>query len=168
MLFSGSDDGTIRLWDLTRRDCVRVFEGHVGQVQSLKLCIVDREKDDEEDEETPFAQATGQPASSSGYFEPNPVGVYGTPSYSLPTGPHLMAQHPTVSSTEARTSPPPLGQQDAGYVRGRSPGKMAGETDEKQAILVSASLDNTVRVWDVETGKTKKTLFGHSTFLSFC
>ncbi len=41
MLFSGSDDGTIRLWDLTQRACVKIFTGHVGQVQSLKLLFAD-------------------------------------------------------------------------------------------------------------------------------
>ena len=50
MLFSASDDGTIRLWDLALRSCVRIFKGHVGQVQSLKLLTLDEESDDEDDE----------------------------------------------------------------------------------------------------------------------
>jgi len=33
--------------------------------------------------------------------------------------------------------------------------------DDKQAILVSGALDNTVKVWDVETATEKSTLFGH-------
>jgi F-box/WD-40 domain protein MET30 len=33
MLVSGSDDTTIRLWDLNTRTCIRVIQGHVGQVQ---------------------------------------------------------------------------------------------------------------------------------------
>src|SRR5262249_47777592 len=37
MLLSASDDGTIKLWDLTQRTCIRQFTGHVGQVQSMKL-----------------------------------------------------------------------------------------------------------------------------------
>ncbi|KAE8224511.1 hypothetical protein CF319_g2609 [Tilletia indica] len=40
-LFSASDDGTIRLWDLGLRECILVFEGHVGQVQSIKLIHLD-------------------------------------------------------------------------------------------------------------------------------
>jgi F-box/WD-40 domain protein MET30 len=51
MLFSASDDGTVRLWDLAQRVCVRVFSGHVGQVQSLKLLMVDRSKVEGVDEE---------------------------------------------------------------------------------------------------------------------
>ncbi len=42
-LFSASDDGSIRLWDLGLRDCLLTFEGHVGQVQSLKLVMMDDE-----------------------------------------------------------------------------------------------------------------------------
>lgn len=42
-LFSASDDGTIRLWDLGLRECLLVYEGHVGQVQSLKLIMMDED-----------------------------------------------------------------------------------------------------------------------------
>ena len=34
-LFSASDDLTVRLWDLDSRECIKVFEGHVGQVQQV-------------------------------------------------------------------------------------------------------------------------------------
>ncbi|KAE8261671.1 hypothetical protein A4X09_0g7623 [Tilletia walkeri] len=40
-LFSASDDGTIRLWDLGLRECILVFEGRVGQVQSIKVIHLD-------------------------------------------------------------------------------------------------------------------------------
>ncbi|KAG6985299.1 E3 ubiquitin ligase complex SCF subunit sconB [Physcia stellaris] len=34
-LFSASDDGFVRLWDLDTRACIKIFEGHVGQVQQV-------------------------------------------------------------------------------------------------------------------------------------
>lgn len=40
-LFSASDDGTIRLWDLYERESLLSFDGHVGQVQSIKLVMID-------------------------------------------------------------------------------------------------------------------------------
>ena len=46
LLFSASDDGTIRLWDLARRTCVQRFGGHVAQVQCLKLLEVDEPCDE--------------------------------------------------------------------------------------------------------------------------
>ncbi len=42
-LFSASDDGTIRLWDLQQRECLMMYEGHVGQVQSVKLVMLDED-----------------------------------------------------------------------------------------------------------------------------
>lgn len=56
-LFSASDDLTIRLWDLTTRECIKVFEGHVGQVQQVvpmpmefdlgDIVLTPNEKDDD-------------------------------------------------------------------------------------------------------------------------
>lgn len=40
-LFSASDDGTIRLWDLATRESLLSYDGHVGQVQSIKLVMLD-------------------------------------------------------------------------------------------------------------------------------
>ena len=34
-LFSASDDTTVRLWDLDTRKCIKIFEGHGGQVQQV-------------------------------------------------------------------------------------------------------------------------------------
>ncbi|EIM90473.1 WD40 repeat-like protein [Stereum hirsutum FP-91666 SS1] len=102
MLFSASDDGTIRLWDLNLRTCVRQYTGHMGQVQSLRL--LDMGCDDSE-------------GSSS-----------------------------TVSSSTVKAAVPPS-----------HPGYEA----IKKPMIVSGSLDNTIRIWDVESGKTTKTLFGH-------
>ncbi|KII88778.1 hypothetical protein PLICRDRAFT_141328 [Plicaturopsis crispa FD-325 SS-3] len=94
MLFSASDDGTIKLWDLTLRACVRQFTGHVGQVQTMRLLAVD----------------------------------------------------------EGCGEPPVEGQQqDAEAAVAKRP----------TPVLISGSLDNTIKLWDIATGKTIRTLFGH-------
>ncbi|QRW14635.1 F-box/WD repeat-containing protein pof1 [Ceratobasidium sp. AG-Ba] len=86
MLFSASDDGVIRLWDLNLRTCVQQFTGHVGQVQSIRLVML-----------------------------------------------------------------------DGGCGEEKKDGQRSGPVP----VLISGSLDNTIRIWDVESGKARKTLFGH-------
>lgn len=105
MLFSASDDGTIRLWDLTLRSCVKVFTGHVGQVQSMKLLLADECGDE--------------------YVMPGNVASHSASEQAVDV---------------ARSSPQPM---------------------RKKPILVSGSLDNTIRLWDIETGQAIRTFFGH-------
>lgn len=106
MLFSASDDCSVRLWDLTLRTCVRQFTGHVGQVQSLKLLSLD-----------------------TGHGEEN--------------NRHADASARLAEAGAAITVETPCG------IR------------QSQLLLVSGSLDNTVKVWDIESGKVMRTLFGH-------
>ncbi|KAH9483781.1 putative E3 ubiquitin ligase complex SCF subunit sconB [Psilocybe cubensis] len=112
MLFSASDDGTIKLWDLNLRTCVRTFVGHGAQVQSMRLLLAN-ECDEEEGKQVEETAVAGSPnASGSADAE---------------------EQH----------------QADA-FVPKR-----------KQPILISGSLDNTIKLWDIETGQAMRTYFGH-------
>jgi F-box/WD-40 domain protein MET30 len=100
MLFSASDDCSVRLWDLTLRTCVRQFSSHMGQVQSLKLLS-------------------------------------------------LGLCNPTEDNSKDRRCDEPAAP--------RSP----REVTEPRELLVSGSLDNTIKLWDIESGKVERTLFGH-------
>ena len=110
MLFSASDDGTIRLWDLNLRTCVKQFTGHLGQVQTIKLLLVEAYKE-----------------SAADAVEPTPDSV-------------------AESTSEFRSG---------------------CDTDNllipkhKKPILISGSLDNTIKVWDIDTAKAQQTYFGH-------
>ncbi|THH04032.1 hypothetical protein EW146_g10286 [Bondarzewia mesenterica] len=117
MLFSASDDGTIRLWDLALRTCVRQFTGHMGQVQSMKLLL-----DDACDE--------GPAPKDDRQLPPNHPGFDA-----------IMSASSAEQALGAADEPP----------------------KEKRAkpMLVSGSLDNTIKLWDIETGKAVRTLFGH-------
>ncbi|KAK2460534.1 hypothetical protein APHAL10511_007004 [Amanita phalloides] len=103
MLFSASDDGTIRLWDLNLRACIRQFTGHVGQVQSMKLLRA--EECSESTQEMEKSKATGD--------------------------------HSTA-----------LQLQQSGK-------------DGRKPLLISGSLDNTIKIWDIDSGKAIHTFFGH-------
>lgn len=108
MLFSASDDGTIRLWDLSLQTCVRVFTGHVGQVQTLKLSYMERL----------LSECRQKPSASKDH--------------------HNLDTSPTFSKTEGDE-----------FSLDRGP------------VLISGSLDNTIKTWDIKTGKAVKTFFGH-------
>lgn len=124
MLFSASDDGSIRLWDLTLRTCVRQFTGHIGQVQSMRLLLVDEGCDDGAKDD---AGASGESASQN-------------------DGPGLGPAAASLASDGGEQS---ILEASSSLSTTRTP------------VLISGSLDNTVKVWDIRSGKATKTLFGH-------
>ncbi|KAJ7470513.1 WD40-repeat-containing domain protein [Mycena latifolia] len=125
MLFSASDDGTIKLWDLTLRTCVRVFTGHVGQVQSMKLLLADECADDDPEEKFDDSDRASQPeawsCSSNGEYKPS------------------AADKLALAAAAAPSLIP----------------------SRKKPLLISGSLDNTIKLWDIDTGETISTFFGH-------
>lgn len=129
MLFSASDDGTIRLWDLTQRTCVRQLTGHVGQVQSLRLLV-------DEDCEGQTDSLSNAAAQDMAFLV--------QPSRSTSKDPI-----PSVPSFSTM-SPDPAMDSEEKVVEKR-----------KKPMLISGSLDNTIKLWDIETGKATRTFFGH-------
>ncbi|KAJ7349455.1 WD40-repeat-containing domain protein [Mycena albidolilacea] len=125
MLFSASDDGTIKLWDLTLRTCVRVFTGHVGQVQSMKVLLADECDDDADPEEKQSndGDRASQPETGSSRSSSSEL-----------------KDHGTDKLAAASTSLIP---------------------SRKKPLLISGSLDNTIKLWDIDTSETISTFFGH-------
>ncbi|KAL6307900.1 WD40-repeat-containing domain protein, partial [Sparassis latifolia] len=132
MLFSASDDGSIRLWDLSLRTCVRQFKGHVGQVQSLKLLVLD----DECDESGPDTDEQAD-------------GAYSSP--------------PSRPDSPAALSEPNLPEPDPSKSKkGKDKAARDSRSEKSQkCVLISGSLDNTIKLWDIDNGKAMRTLFGH-------
>lgn len=124
MLFSASDDGSIKLWDLTLRTCLCTMTGHMGQVQSMKLLPA---SDCDSEELSVDAENNERITLESSNASPRSV----------------YSESPHDNST------PPLQQTTARF------------PNRKKPVLISGSLDNTIRLWDIETGKCTRTFFGH-------
>lgn len=153
LLFSASDDGTIRLWDLSRRTCIRQFLGHVGQIQSI--CIVTLDADAPETE-----LLAPSPVEEGGEKKNTLVRVpYGDPLSTSTLGyerPENLRSTSSASATLQSNSSLHVAK-DEDRPCSHSPRRKEGPIP----VLVSGSLDNTIKVWDIESGKAMKTLFGH-------
>jgi F-box/WD-40 domain protein MET30 len=154
MLFSASDDGTMRLWDLTCRTCVRQFTGHVGQVQSMKLLLVDEScgesSRDSDSEVTKASRATLPPPDHPGY---NPS------SLTLPTGFISQAYGSSTFPSSDGSFTVPMNKGKGKSVDGQA--TSSSSSKRRTPVLISGSLDNTIKLWDIDTGQAVKTLFGH-------
>lgn len=115
--FSCSDDTTIRMWDIRTNSCLKVFRGHVGQVQKIiPLTIKDVEN---------LATDNTSDGSSS-------------------------QDDPTMTDG-ADESDTPSNEQET----------VLDENIPYPTHLLSCGLDNTIKLWDVKTGKCIRTQFGH-------
>ena len=138
-LFSASDDLTIRVWDLYTRQCVRVLRGHVAQVQSLRVIPRDLE---------PSPAFPAQPISPSATRVASDTedDQRGRPGATRPA-PSLTTLPPAAAAAFLNPTATPLAP-------------MEFATDQRPQV-VSSSHDNTIKVWDVESGECEKTMFGH-------
>lgn len=158
-LFSASDDGTIKLWDLQQRACIKTFVGHTGHVQSLKLLIVEKEhQEPDSGMPTHRVSASNYSGASLTTAESGPscyspsVSSFGPNAYSVT---RAMEEHEDISH--------PGTPHHSTHIASRSTFQLE---DNKEAILVSAGLDNMIKVWDADTGKEKRTLFGYASMSS--
>ncbi|KAF7796773.1 hypothetical protein EIP86_007956 [Pleurotus ostreatoroseus] len=164
MLFSASDDGTIRLWDLAKRTCVRQFTGHVGQVQSLKLLMVD-EAPESKIEAADGAEQQGNnppPALPAPATAPTTVEAFTPPQgfnpYAYRTNPDAVPE----SRVFVHPTPPAASKGKSKAIAKREAAPPAPPSGcAVKPVLISGSLDNTIKVWNLDTGKCQQTLFGH-------
>lgn len=158
MLFSASDDGLIKLWDLTQRTCVRQFTGHVGQVQSLKLLLADQgcEADEEQQEKTQSSevQQSSGPSSSTQPLAFRPSSIANPTPLNpgdIPTGAYV---HPEEDSDSSSSQGKGKSKETASQPSDATP-------KTRRPVLISGSLDNTIKIWDIDNAKATRTLFGH-------
>lgn len=150
-LFSSSEDATIRMWDLETKQCVKVFsapgsqDAHVAQITSILPLFIDSlEADDtssnHEDEDTAVSDTEVEPRS------------------------------PVVEEDDRNMFDSSIGQRRASEasetlraVRQAFENSVSvdPERPKRPTHLLSASLDSTIKIWNVKSGRCVRTLFGH-------
>jgi F-box/WD-40 domain protein MET30 len=156
-VFSASDDCTVRLWDLDTMKTIRIFEGHVGQVQQVKLLPAEYEPDgvDEEDSD----DGTSSTASSTDLSTPDELSATVFESWD-----NKRPLPPRYILTGALDSTIRLWD----VISGRCLKTFFGHVEGVWALagdtlrVVSGAEDRMVKVWDARTGKCEKTFSGHT------
>ncbi|KAI9482935.1 MAG: quinon protein alcohol dehydrogenase-like superfamily [Benjaminiella poitrasii] len=134
MLVSASDDSTIRLWDVQTRSCIRVLNGHVGQVQIAIPSPTGFTHRFSEEE-----IYSRQPQNNGNHFSSN------IPPFYQPACASENNRRNSTSTAKSKATIPATNT----AVLSRNP------------IIISGSLDNTIKIWDMNTGNCIRTLFGH-------
>jgi F-box/WD-40 domain protein MET30 len=138
-VFTASDDLTMRLWDMDTGNTIHSYTGHVGQVQQILPLPREfefEEHDAECSDDTQSLVSIGTPDSDDG----------NDPTDQLP------------AASDAASPPPSSHTMSPMYER------LFGEDTNRPApprYMLTASLDSTLRLWEVPTGRCLRTFFGH-------
>ncbi|KAL8646012.1 MAG: hypothetical protein Q9210_006382 [Variospora velana] len=160
MIVSASDDCTAKMWNLDTKQCIRTFEGHVGQVQQVLLMPAEFsfEEVDDQDGASSTASASSQRVTSQDIVDPPRHECFGAdfssndrqlpPRYMLTS-----ALDSTIRLWETAT-----GRCLKTYF-GHLEGVWALAADTLR--IVSGAEDGMVKVWDPKQGY-ERTFTGHA------
>jgi F-box/WD-40 domain protein MET30 len=130
-LFSAADDCTVRLWDLETRQVIKTLTGHVGGVQQLLIMPPEFELDEVE-----LQDCVKDAEAESDHDDVADGSVDGSVADKLPDSPPPAIDNIRMFPDQPRRPNPPT-------------------------YVLTASLDNTMRLWHVPSGRTLRTFFGH-------
>ncbi|KAF1919500.1 WD40-repeat-containing domain protein [Ampelomyces quisqualis] len=166
-LFSASDDMTVKLWDLDTHQCLRTYEGHVGQVQQ----VLPLPHEFEIDEDDFVANANNDMSDTASLASDCANRLLLKRSISA------CSQDTSFFSEDSNRPSPPsymlTGSLD-GTIRlwhvpsGRCVHRFFGHVEGIWSLaadslrLVSGAEDKTIKIWDPRTGQHERTLTGHT------
>ncbi|KAI9024458.1 quinon protein alcohol dehydrogenase-like superfamily, partial [Phycomyces nitens] len=132
-LITGSTDRTVRIWDIQAGVCTHIFTGFASTIRSLALVIPRLTADNKLEPLAPLVVAGSRDSSIRVWCLPDPA----DPEYNDPE-PDVWLLH-TMQGHE----------------------KAIRAIDAHGNILVAASYDNAVSVWNLETGQLVHRMEGH-------
>ena len=156
-LASGSDDGTVRLWDANTGQHNATLTGHTGRVESVAFSPDGETLASGSWDRTVrlWDAKTGQhKVTLRGHTDLVWSVAFSPDGETIASGGYYRDR--TVRLWDART-----GQPNA-TLRGHTGGVYSVVFSSDGATLASGSGDSTVRLWDVATGQEKATLRGHT------
>jgi F-box/WD-40 domain protein MET30 len=137
-LVSSSDDGSIRIWDLEKRSCARVLSGHMAPVQTA---------------------IPSMPGFLHTFFkQQKPIAIKRSMRSTTP---------PAISSSSDEEEELNATSSRALVPNRRRDSNSSNKSDtsdcdrSSEQVVISGSLDNTIKVWSLESGECLQTLFGH-------
>lgn len=144
-VFSASDDTTVRMWDLNSNQCLRVFggienNGHVGQVETV-IPFVFKGDDLIVDE----ADSDNESGSNTHLLQQQHHYQQQLQNDNIQSATATNENNGRLESTD--------NLQDNSLELPHNP--------NYPTHLLTSSLDNTIKLWDVKTGKCVRTQFGH-------
>lgn len=174
-LFTSSEDLTVRMWCLEAKKCIRIFGGpgpmaHVAGIQyALPITLEHLEGESEHDHHilagsdlentgntfiadgNDFIEADGALLADERESNEDDRERSASPGTTPGSASDTAAQHDHSSETEV--------------VHRHFNSHNHNENDQHHATrpthLLTASLDNTIKLWDIQTGRCARTLFGH-------
>ena len=166
-VFSASDDCTIRLWDLDTKATIKIYKGHVGQVQQIVPLPMEFEFEFEEgdaDDTTSDGDAASTSTATTQAWNGTDASTYHNSSAPFPFCAERAAHLPRYMITGALDNTIRLWDvHSARWLRtffGHVEGIWALAADSLR--IVSGSEDRTVKVWDARSGKCERNFAGHA------
>ncbi|KAI7905857.1 quinon protein alcohol dehydrogenase-like superfamily [Cokeromyces recurvatus] len=144
LLVSSSDDHTIRIWDLEKRACVRILKGHMAPVQTaipsmpgFLHCFI---KNSQLKSSKKGRRSNNSNSSSSSDEDEDNSNMNKL---------NIVSASTTTTTNNNKTRYYSSNKTNDDCIR------------SSEQVVISGSLDHTIKIWSLESGECLQTLFGH-------
>ncbi|XP_043225133.1 WD repeat-containing protein 86-like isoform X2 [Amphibalanus amphitrite] len=180
-VISGSADQTIRKWDMVSRECVFIFEGHRGNINSVIPCGGDYILSSSYDKTARLwyfdPEGEGEESPCVRVFEGHQKPIYpilvvwtnlsdSSDSDSDSEGFGDCSEREEIIVTGSNDTTAKTWSRDSQYslqtFHGHEQPVSCMVADEDSATLITAGLDRTIRIWTMRDAKCQRVLEGHS------